>query len=58
MKSDENGTWIRNVIIPPGKYEYKFLVDGQWKEDPQNDQLSPNCFGTNNNIINVTGKNN
>jgi len=58
MKSDENGTWIRNIIIPPGKYEYKFLVDGQWKEDPQNDQLSPNCFGTNNNIINVTGKNN
>jgi len=58
MKSDENGAWVRNVIIPPGEYEYKFIVDGQWKEDPQNDQLNPNCFGTNNNIINVTEKNN
>ena len=57
MKRDGNGTWIRNVIIPPGKYEYKFMVDGQWKEDPQNDQLNPNCFGTCNNILNVTEKN-
>ena len=56
MKSDGNGTWVKNVIIPPGKYEYKFIVDGQWKEDPQNEQLSLNCFGTYNNIINVTAK--
>ena len=56
MKSDENGAWVRNVIIPPGEYEYKFIVDGQWKEDPQKEQLSLNCFGTYNNIINVTAK--
>jgi 5'-AMP-activated protein kinase regulatory beta subunit len=56
MKSDGNGTWVRDIIIPPGEYEYKFMVDGQWKEDPQNEQLSPNCFGTYNNIINVTEK--
>ncbi len=56
MKSDGDGAWIRNVVIPPGKYEYKFMVDGQWKEDPQNDQLNPNCFGTYNSIINVTSK--
>ncbi len=57
MKSDENGAWVRNVIIPPGEYEYKFIIDGQWKEDPQNEQLSLNCFGTYNNIINVTARN-
>jgi 1,4-alpha-glucan branching enzyme len=57
MKSDGNGKWVRDVIIPPGKYEYKFMVDGQWKEDPKNDQQSLNCFGTYNNIINVTEKN-
>ena len=57
MKSDENGAWVRNVIIPPGEYEYKFIVDGQWKEDPQNEQLSLNCYGTYNNIINVTTNN-
>jgi 1,4-alpha-glucan branching enzyme len=56
MQKDRNGMWVKSVIISPGKYEYKFLVDGQWKEDPQNSQLYPNCFGTYNNIINVTAK--
>ena len=55
MKSNENVTWVRNVIIPPGKYEYKFLVDGQWEEDPQNDQTCLNGFGTYNNVFNLTG---
>lgn len=54
MKQDRNGVWNKAVIIPPGNYEYKFLVDGQWKEDPQNDQTCLNCFGTYNNILNLT----
>ena len=56
MRKDENGAWKKQVMLSPGNYEYKFLVDGQWKEDPQNDQLHPNCFGTYNNIINVIEK--
>jgi hypothetical protein len=31
------------------------LVDRQWKEDPQNDQTCLNCFGTYNNVFNLTG---
>ena len=54
MRKDVNGIWSKTVIIPPGKYEYKFLVDGQWKEDPQNDQTCPNSFGTNNSVFNLT----
>lgn len=56
MKRDENGVWEKVVIIPPGKYEYKFLVDGRWKEDPQNDQRCFNCYGTYNNLLNVSAK--
>ncbi|MFC1515357.1 glycogen-binding domain-containing protein [Thermodesulfobacteriota bacterium] len=56
MKRDENGVWEKAVIIPPGKYEYKFLVDGRWKEDPQNDQRCSNCYGTYNNVLNVSAK--
>ncbi len=51
MRRDENGMWNKAVMLPPGDYEYKFLVDGQWKEDPRNDHLCPNCFGTNNSVI-------
>ena len=55
MKSNGNGMWKKSVMIPPGKYEYKFLVDRQWEEDPQNDQTRLNCFGTYNNVLNLTG---
>ena len=54
MQKDRNGMWVKSVIISPGKYEYKFLVDGQWKEDPQNGQTCPNRFGTYNNIFSLT----
>jgi len=54
MKTDGNGVWNKTVIIPPGKYEYKFLIDGDWREDPRNDQTCPNCFGTQNNLLNLT----
>jgi len=57
MQCDGNGTWIKDIIIPPGKYEYKFMVDGKWKEDPKNEQQSLNCFGTYNNLVNVTENN-
>ena len=55
MKSNGNGMWNKSVVIPPGRYEYKFLVDGQWEEDPQNDQTCLNGFGTYNNVFNLTG---
>lgn len=53
MKKDDNGKWTRAVLLPPGQYEYKFLVDGQWKEDPQNDRICSNKFGSYNNLVNL-----
>ena len=53
MKNDGNGSWNKTVIIPPGKYEYKFLIDGKWSQDPRNNQTCPNCFGTVNSILNL-----
>jgi 1,4-alpha-glucan branching enzyme len=56
MKNNGNGIWNRTLMIYPGRYEYKFLVDGQWTEDPQNDQNCPNSFGTYNSVINLMPK--
>jgi 1,4-alpha-glucan branching enzyme len=53
MKNEGNGLWIKAIMIPPGKYEYKFLIDGNWKEDPGNEQTCPNCFGTFNSVLNL-----
>ncbi|MEJ2655705.1 MAG: isoamylase early set domain-containing protein [Desulfobacterales bacterium] len=53
MKKDMNGKWTKAVLLPPGQYEYKFLVDGNWKQDPQNDRICPNNFGTYNSVFNI-----
>ena len=54
MRRDENGMWNKRVMLSPGNHEYKFLVDGQWKEDPRNNRRCANCFGSYNSIINLS----
>ena len=53
MRKDENGIWRKTVMILPGRYEYRFWVDGEWCNDPHNHLRCPNCFGSENNIIEV-----
>ncbi len=31
-----NGTWVTHIDLDPGKYQYKFIVDGVWILDPGN----------------------
>ena len=54
LKKDANGVWKKTLLLGPARYEYKFLVDGDWKNDPKNDNTCPNSFGTQNNVINVS----
>ena len=56
MKNDGTGRWKRTMMMPPGKYDYKFLADGKWIEDPRNDQICPNSFGTYNSVLNLNPK--
>jgi 1,4-alpha-glucan branching enzyme len=51
MKKNKNGMWEKTVMLDIGRYEYKFLVDGHWLSDPQNGQVTRNCFGTLNNVL-------
>jgi 1,4-alpha-glucan branching enzyme len=53
MKRDNKGRWSKIVTLAPGRYEYKFFVDGEWQNDPSNDQVVPNSFGTLNNHLTV-----
>ncbi len=53
MKSVGNNLWNKTVMLPAGTYEYKFLIDGVWQLDPQNNQMCTNCFGSYNNIISL-----
>ena len=54
MKQEADGIWKKTIMVQPGRYEYRFLVDGQWRNDPANDHICPNCFGTENNVLEVS----
>ena len=51
MKKDKKGVWSKTILIAPGRYEYKFFVDGEWWLDPENDQTGQNTFGSTNNVL-------
>jgi len=52
LKRDENlGIWQACVTVPPGRYRYRLVVDGQWIQDPYNSYVESNPFGELNNIV-------
>lgn len=52
MYKIENG-WELKVKMRPGDYEYRFIVDGNWMEDPSNPDKVRNEFDEYNSHINV-----
>lgn len=53
VKRDE-GRWTASVNLPPGTYQYQFIVDGQWRHDPDNTQRVPNPYGGENSVRTVS----
>jgi len=54
--SDKNGDgeWTLFFPLPPGSYQYKFVVDGvYWIPDPRNPVSVPDGFGGRNSVISV-----
>lgn len=52
MKKNRAGVWSTVVNLIPGTYEYLFLVDGEFTEDPNARFSEPNKFeGSNSKII-------
>jgi len=39
------GKWVKELALAPGRYEYRFVVDGQWVDDPAAKETIPNSYG-------------
>lgn len=48
MKKANKGTWETSFPLPPGKHEYRFLVDGVWYDDPNAYERVENPYGSQN----------
>lgn len=35
LKKQPDGIWKTTVRLAPGTHHYRFLVDGQWRDDPE-----------------------
>jgi chromosome partitioning protein len=53
ITSETPGIWVTKLPLYPGRYRYRFIVDGRWMTDPNNTYVESNQFGELNNIVEV-----
>lgn len=53
LKREPDGKWKLALSLPPGRYEYRYLVDGIWENDPRPVECIPNAFGSWNCVVTV-----
>jgi Glycogen recognition site of AMP-activated protein kinase len=51
LKSTDPGKWLARLMLRSGQYEYRFVVDGRWIEDPQAVQRMVNSYGEFNSVL-------
>jgi len=52
-KKDSKGNWVVKVTLKPGRYEYKFVVDDSWINDPKSSSCVSNSFGSQNSVVEI-----
>jgi chromosome partitioning protein len=45
------GVWTKVITLGPGRYRYRYVVDGQWQSDPSNAAIAPNPYGGHDSIL-------
>lgn len=53
LHKEAGGIWKTTVELPPGTHHYRFLVDGEWRDDPECTVRVPNPFGSQNSVLKV-----
>ena len=53
LMSTTAGGFMTKLPLQPGRYRYRFVVDGRWVNDPHNAYVEANQFGELNNVVEV-----
>jgi 1,4-alpha-glucan branching enzyme len=48
-----SGEWAARLMLKSGEYEYRFVVDGVWTDDPQATRRANNPHGGLNSVLKV-----
>ncbi len=54
LRKLKNGLWKATVSLEPGRHEYRFVVDGEWTDDPMCDNRVATPFGSSNGVREVS----
>ncbi len=46
-----DGVWKKVVKLPPGRYRYRYVVDGRWQNDPLNTTVEPSPYGGEDSVL-------
>ena len=49
----KDGVYTACLLLPKGRYEYKFVINDIWCIDPECPEWTPNDFGTLNSVVTV-----
>ncbi len=47
----EKSAYCCELELPPGSYDYKFVINGEWVLDESNPNFASNDFGTLNSVV-------
>jgi chromosome partitioning protein len=47
----DGGVWKKVVKLAPGRYRYRYVVDGRWQSDPLNAVVEPSAYGGDDSIL-------
>lgn len=53
--SAKDAAYTAGVDLLPGRYEYKYVIDGYWCIDPYCPEWVVNQYGTLNSVLTITG---
>ena len=51
--ASKDGLFSLTVLLTPGEYEYRFVVDGEWCSDASCPESVPNPYGAFNSLVRV-----
>jgi hypothetical protein len=49
--NQHDDVWQAVLSLAPGRYKYRYVVDGQWQSDPMNPETEPSPFGGYDSVI-------
>jgi 1,4-alpha-glucan branching enzyme len=53
LRRTQSGEWAARLMLKSGLYEYRFVVDGIWTDEPEPAQTAANPHGGRNSVLKV-----